>query len=32
VLEKIRDEIRLQVERARNELPMPAVLCSGERL
>jgi SAM-dependent methyltransferase len=29
VLEKIRDEIRLQVERARNELPMPAVLTSG---
>ena len=31
VLEKIRDEIRVQVERARNELSMPAVLCSGEK-
>ena len=31
VLEKIRDEIGLQVERAQNELPMPAVLTSGEK-
>jgi len=30
VLEKIREEIRLQVERAGKELPMPAVLISGE--
>ena len=31
VLEKIREEIRLQVQRAGNELPMPAVLCSGKK-
>jgi ubiquinone/menaquinone biosynthesis C-methylase UbiE len=31
VLEKIRQEIRLQVERAGKELPMPAVLATGNK-
>jgi ubiquinone/menaquinone biosynthesis C-methylase UbiE len=31
VVEKIREEIRLQVQRVENELPMPAVLTAGEK-
>jgi hypothetical protein len=32
VLEKIRAEIRFQVERAGGVVPMPAVLSSGEKM